>query len=122
MDLESVKLELSKMRGQYSEKISEDDIIQSVHCLMPLGDGFSILNLDGKKYIRSIPQELSQDLMIMLSYCSNNSPVTTVCLEKSLGWTLDRIQANMVALIKQKIIWVDEQGEETSYWVAGQYL
>ena len=121
LDLEYVQKELAKIRGSRSPEISDEDIIQSVKCLRPLGDGFSVVEFGGKRYIRSLPTELSPDLTCIVAACAS-SPSTLSRLQSALGWELERVCTNIDSLIQQSILWVDEQNSEPCYWVAGEYF
>ncbi len=38
-------------------------------------------------------------------------------MQDELGWDLARAQRALEQLLKEGLVWVDEQGDETSYWV-----
>ena len=121
IELDQLKVELAKLRGSKSDPISEDDIVQSIKCLKPLGEGFCVLKIAGNTYIRSVPEELSQDLTEIISACEP-SPVTRKFLMETLKWDQDRVLHGITQLLQQSILWIDEQGSELTYWVAGNHI
>lgn len=47
-------------------EIAEDDIVRSVEALKPLGGGFSIVEIGKRRFIRSVPKELSSDQFVVI--------------------------------------------------------
>jgi ESCRT-II complex subunit VPS22 len=102
-----------------SVEISEDDILRAVKSLKPLGSGFDITTIGGsggRKYIRSVPKELSDDQAKVLDALQVMGFVTVDMLIASLGWEGARAKTVCVDLLSESLVWVDHQSEEVEYW------
>ncbi|KAJ3305362.1 ESCRT-II subunit protein snf8 [Kappamyces sp. JEL0829] len=84
------------LRGKRAQAISDDDIVQSLKCLKPLGDGYRIVTLGTKRMVRSVPEELNLDHTSILTISENT-------------------------LVKEGICWVDMQVHPHEYYIAGFY-
>jgi ESCRT-II complex subunit VPS22 len=122
IEMDELKNQLSKLRGNAQQPISEDDILQSIKCLKPLGDGYSIIKLGTKTMIRSVPEELNTDHSSILELAEKNGHVSCLSCSNSLGWAKDRAQATLDSLLQQSIFWVDLQPDPPEYWISGFYF
>ncbi|KAJ3260497.1 ESCRT-II subunit protein snf8 [Boothiomyces macroporosus] len=101
--------QVEKMRGKHSQAISRDDVLQSLKCLKPLGDGFSVIKMGQRTLIRSVPEE-------------KRGYADVDMLINDLKWTEDRAQSNLTTLMNEGICWIDEQSTPHSYWISGLYF
>ena len=110
---------ISKGKGIGGEMptLTNTDILSAVSFLAPLGPGFSIVTVGRKDYIRSVPQELSQDASEMLALVQvfeghlSGSKVVEV-----LGWERARAETVLEGLVGESVLWVDDQELEREYW------
>ena len=96
--------------------VSEDDVLQAVKSLQPLGCGFDVLQLGSKNMIRSVPKELSTDQSVVLDAVQVLGYVTVGMLVVNLRWKRERAKAVVGDLVEGGLVWVDTQAEETEYW------
>jgi ESCRT-II complex subunit VPS22 len=112
---------VTKLRGVANEAITEDDIVLSIKTLQPLGSGYQVIEIGGRRMVRSVVGELDQDQAAVLSVArAHGGRVVEGDLITQQGWTRDRARAaldNM--LLRDGLCWIDEQDEGTghSYWV-----
>lgn len=112
---------LSKLRGLETGKITQDDVIQSIQTLEPLGAGYRILELNGSMMIQSVPKEFDEDQAVVMSIAQETGGrVVPSMLIQSKNWTHTRALAALEnMLLRDGLCWVDDQDEEcgTAYWV-----
>lgn len=97
-------------------EVSEDDVLQAVKSLKPLGSGFSEITIGAKQMIRSIPKELNHDQSVVLEAVQVIGYVTISMLQINLRWGRLRARAVLNDLVEDSLLWVDTQGGETEYW------
>jgi len=112
---------VSKLRGVSSGEITEDDIVRSIKTLQPLGAGYQVVEIGGKKMVRSVVKELDDDqaTILVISQETNGRVVENMLVQKK-GWTTDRAKAALEnMLLRDGLCWLDEQDQECgrAYWV-----
>ncbi|PCH35145.1 winged helix DNA-binding domain-containing protein [Wolfiporia cocos MD-104 SS10] len=112
---------VSKLRGVSGGAITEDDLIRSIKTLKPLGAGYEVIDVGGKKMVRSVPKELDADQAVVLAVAQDEGGrVSDELLVKRRGWTHERARAALEnMLLRDGLCWLDDQDEEygVSYWV-----
>ncbi|EMD32286.1 hypothetical protein CERSUDRAFT_144103 [Gelatoporia subvermispora B] len=112
---------VSKLRGVGSGAVTEEDVIRSIKTLKPLGAGYEVLDLSGKKMVRSVPRQLDEDQAVVLAIAQEDGGrVSEAALISRRGWTSDRARAALEnMLLRDGLCWLDEQdeGDRTCYWV-----
>lgn len=112
---------VSRLRGVDSDLITEDDIVRSIKTLQPLGAGYQVVDIGGKRMIRSVIKELDDDQTSILAIAQENGGrVVADMLIQKRGWTRDRAGAALEnMLLRDGLCWLDEQDEEygRAYWV-----
>ena len=60
---------LGKLRdtNNAAAAINEDDVVRAIKTLKPLGAGYDIISVGGRKMVRSVPRELDADQAVVLS-------------------------------------------------------
>ena len=110
---------LGKLRG--SGSVTEEDVVRSIKTLKPLGAGYEVMTIGGRKMVRSVPRELDADQGVVLSFAQDlGGRITVRALAEKTGWTTLRAEAALEnMLVRDGLCWVDEQDEECSrsYWV-----
>ncbi|WBW70639.1 ESCRT II complex subunit Dot2 [Schizosaccharomyces osmophilus] len=102
--------------------LTEDDIVRAVLALKPLGPGCDIEEIAGKRYIRSLPLELSKDQNFVLEAVEVLGYVTASILKDNYGWDRGRCIHVLNDLVSKSLLWVDNQSMETTYWGASTLL
>ncbi|MCO5585483.1 hypothetical protein L7F22_039416 [Adiantum nelumboides] len=117
--------------------VTENDVIQSIKLLKPLGSGYEVINLaNGEKMVRSVPKELDVDSTIVMSLLSL-SIVSSMLPTDALGqtyitqddlirenisvnktkWTMDRASSVLFGMsIGDGLLWVDEGVHPARYY------
>ncbi|KAJ8483226.1 hypothetical protein ONZ45_g7053 [Pleurotus djamor] len=112
---------VSKLRGVDTGVITEADVVRSIKMLQPLGAGYEVVELGGRKMVRSVVKELDRDQAVVLGLAQEGGGRVVVdLLVQRAGWTRERAQTaldNM--LLRDGLCWIDEQDETVgvAYWV-----
>lgn len=118
-DLRKLLIKSRSVAGK-QEDIESDDLLRAIDKLKVLGEGFRIISC-GKNYIvQSVPAELSVDHTNVIQKASGTGFVTITSLIEDFSWEKLRAQRAIEELIREGLVWVDEQHEnESSYWFPG---
>ena len=112
---------VSKLRGVAGGGITEDDLVQSIKTLQPLGAGYQVVEIGGSKMVRSVVKELDEDQTVILAIArAEGGRIIEDLLIIQKGWTRDRARAALEnMLLRDGLCWLDEQDEQAgrSYWV-----
>ncbi|XP_019534002.3 vacuolar-sorting protein SNF8 [Aedes albopictus] len=121
MELNELRNRLVAARGrkQIHQEIVNEDIIMAARKLKIFGNGFTVFPVgDGRYMVQSVPGELSLQETSVLSAAANQGQgyVTISMLMDNLGWTEFRARQAIDKILSDGLAWVDNQGEEVSYW------
>ncbi len=112
---------VSKLRGVTSGEITEDDIVRSIKTLQPLGAGYQVVEIGGRKMVRSVAKELDEDQAIILAVAQEQGGrIVEDMLVQKKGWMRERAKAALEnMLLRDGLCWVDEQDQVYGrvYWV-----
>jgi len=112
---------VGKLRGVGGGGITEDDVVQSIRTLQPLGAGYQVVEIDGCKMVRSVVKALDEDQTVILAVArEEGGRVTEDQLIQRQGWKRDRARAALEnMLIRDGLCWLDAQDERVgrAYWV-----
>ncbi|PSS37465.1 hypothetical protein PHLCEN_2v672 [Hermanssonia centrifuga] len=112
---------VSKLRAVEEGVITEDDVVGSIKTLKPLGAGYEVIHVGGKKMVRSVVKELDEDQAIVLAIAQEEGGrVSEQLLISRRGWATDRARAALEnMLLRDGLCWLDEQDETggVAYWV-----
>lgn len=97
-------------------QVSEDDVVNAVKALKPLGRGFDIVEFASKKFIRSVPKELNIDQSTVLEILQLLGSITVTLLMDNLRWEKARAETVIEDLMADSLVWVDLQCREPEYW------
>ena len=96
--------------------VTSDDILRAVKSLEPLGSGFSVIDIAGKLFIRSVPKELNKDQSTVLEVLQLLGSVSVSLLRANLNWDEARAITVLEDLLADSLVWVDYQCSEPEYW------
>lgn len=117
ISLTDLKAHISRGRAIGSAmSVSDDDIVQAVQALEPLGSCFAIVRIGHRRLIRSVPKELNTDQSTVLEAVGVLGYVTVSMLQVNLGWGRPRAVAVVEDLMADSLVWVDCQAGENEYW------
>lgn len=113
---------VSKLRGVSGGVITEDDVVQSIKTLKPLGAGYEVIDVGGgRKMVRSVVKELDEDQAVVLAVAQEEyGRIVEDILVQKRGWTRERARAALEnMLLRDDLCWLDEQDEQSgkAYWV-----
>ncbi|EAU88121.1 vacuolar-sorting protein SNF8 [Coprinopsis cinerea okayama7 len=145
IEMEELIRILSKLRGveYYPEHassgkgkarknaITENDVVQSINSLKPLGAGYQVVEIGGRKMVRSVMKELDEDQAVILAIAqeegdgigsrySRRGRVGEDMLVERKGWTRERARTALEnMLLRDGLCWLDDQDEECgrAYWI-----
>ncbi|KAF9979034.1 hypothetical protein BGZ73_007136 [Actinomortierella ambigua] len=104
-------------------EITEDDLLRSIKTLAPLGNGFQVIEIGGKKMVSSVPRELNRDQSLILALIQDtNGHVNVQDVCQRLGWEQGRSMRALNTLLDDGLMWVDQQIEPFEYWVPGFFV
>lgn len=93
------------------------DLEKSTEMLKSLDGGFELFEIKGKKYLRSVPNELTGDQTKILEICSILGYASISLLRANLNWKAVRSRAVLDEMVANGLLWVDEQADaEVLYW------
>lgn len=109
--------------------ISESDVQRAIDALDPLGCGYTIIQVGGKKVVRCSPGGLDKDSLVVVEAAQDTGrgavtrdEVQTYAQRQSgEPWTMDRVEhAIEKALMTDGMVWVDEYNDgvtvKREYW------
>ncbi|KAF8631429.1 hypothetical protein AX17_005106 [Amanita inopinata Kibby_2008] len=112
---------VAKLRGVSGGTITEDDVVQSIKTLQPLRAGYQVVEIGGRRMIRSVVKELDEDQTTVLIVArEEGGRIIEDKLVQQKGWTRERARAALEnMLLRDGLCWLDDQDERSgrAYWV-----
>lgn len=96
-----------------------DDVERAVGKLAALGSGFKIVQVGNERMVQSVPTELSVDHTRALGACRETGCTTLKQIQEKLQWDTQRAQNTLQFLLQNEFAWIDNQGDEQTYWIVG---
>ncbi|KAL7747113.1 Exosome complex component rrp4 [Sorochytrium milnesiophthora] len=122
-EVQRTVLALRRQTSGVTDDITADDIKRAVKLLSPLGNGFRVVQVAGREWVQSVPQELNGDVAEALVVAeTNGGMVDAQRLRAQLKWTDERVAGALESLVRDGLVWVDEQtpaGQGPAYWALG---
>lgn len=104
-----------------SDAITPDDVRRALDLLRPLRAGYTLHEIGGVTFVRSVPRELDMDQSMLLVLASDARPrgaLTEGGVARAAGWSAVRARTALEdAVMREGIGWVDEQGGERTVWL-----
>lgn len=109
---------LVKSRGKYKDKISLDDLKQSLKNLKVLGSGFQMVSAGRRTFVQSVPSDMGPDPERVLDLAEQQGGVITAkVLHVTEGWTYDRAETVLTKLLHSSQAWLDvDKNGEKAFW------
>jgi ESCRT-II complex subunit VPS22 len=112
---------ITKLRGVMGDTITEDDITRSITTLQPLKAGYQVVDVGGRKMIRSVVKELDEDQAVVLVLArEEGGKIVEERLVREKGWTRERARAALEnMLLRDGLCWLDDQDDVygRAYWI-----
>lgn len=118
--------------------VTESDVQRAIETLEPLGCGYSLITVGGKKVVRCAPGGLDRDSLVVIEAASSTGTgsvtrdqVQAFTADAQGGggeaWTIDRVEhAIEKALLADGMLWVDEQLDSVTvkreYWCPALFV
>lgn len=115
ISMNDLLIRLHRLRGSKAAPVTEDDVRRAIKTMGILNGGYSILTLNNVRYILSVPNDMTTDsttIIQLASICNGNLSIPELCTK--LNWTNERALRNMEALIKDGLVWIDNQVTSTN--------
>ncbi|BGP14662.1 hypothetical protein JCM10213_001628 [Rhodosporidiobolus nylandii] len=116
-------------------EVTEADVQRAIEALEPLGCGYAIIQVGGKKVVRCSPGGLDRDSLVVVEAASGTGrgsvtreEVLAFTARDGAAWDLDRVERALEkALMDDGMVWVDEQAEgnglgDREYWAPGLFV
>eukprot|EP01029_Cantina_marsupialis_P028427 TRINITY_DN776156_c0_g1_i1.p1 TRINITY_DN776156_c0_g1~~TRINITY_DN776156_c0_g1_i1.p1 ORF type:complete len:250 (-),score=56.70 TRINITY_DN776156_c0_g1_i1:138-887(-) len=122
ISVEELTSRIEKLRGSNAVKVSLDDIQRAIKKVSMLGSGFQVIEVGKRKMVLSVPCELNPDHASLMELAQESGHVSEELIASKLKWDESRIERAMDALLKEGMVWVDTQADETEYWFPSLFL
>lgn len=101
-----------------SVNVKMKDIQKAIEMLRTLEGGFELFAIRGKEFLRSVPNELTDDQTKILEVCSIMGFANITLLRANLEWKNVRSQTVLDGMVSNGLLWIDEQSSEGEvlYW------
>ena len=104
---------LNRKKKQYNR----GDIAIAVKKLHTLGGGFRIIKVGNSEMIVSVPTELDQDHMEIMTLAQDGQGCVTVDdVKQQLKWSEDRVERAITLLLQEGMAWKDDFHGISFYW------
>ncbi|CUS49619.1 LAQU0S24e00452g1_1 [Lachancea quebecensis] len=98
-------------------KVQPNDLQKAIEMLETLDGGFEVFCIRGKKFLRSVPNELTNDQTKILEVCSILGYASISLLRLNLEWQTVRSDAVLKEMVANGLLWIDSQAHgEMLYW------
>lgn len=101
LDIETLQKRLKKLR---KTDIDEEDIVRAVKNIQVLGNGYKMVQIGQKRFIQSVPMELSTDHISIMSLARQfDGKVSINDIMKQFHWTEEHSQHVLVSVVHTRI-------------------
>jgi ESCRT-II complex subunit VPS22 len=102
------------------KKIPKSDLQVAIQKLGKLGGGFRTVDVGSSTMIVSVPTELDQDHMQVLTAAQQLDGCTGLTVDdvvRSTGWGAERVERALELLLQEGMAWLDVHQGRTYYWI-----
>mmetsp|Transcript_4000 Transcript_4000/g.6265 ORF Transcript_4000/g.6265 Transcript_4000/m.6265 type:complete len:159 (-) Transcript_4000:342-818(-) len=106
-----------QLGGQKTKAYSHEDITTAINKLGTLGGGFRTVKVGNSTMIMSVPTELDNDHMEIMSLAQIYSgSISLELVRENKGWNADRSKRALELLLAQGMAWLDTYEGHELYW------
>lgn len=105
-----------RKKGKHKNMYSEDDIKVAIQKLSKLGNGFRTIKVGSSTMIVSVPTELDNDHMDVMSLAKDMQCVTLEQVQEVTGWARERAERALQLLLQEGMAWLDKYEGLEFYW------
>lgn len=117
VDMQTLKAKLTAK----GEVVEDEDIVKAIDTLKPLGSGFKVVSVAGRKMVQSVPREMSTDSTMAMDLAAGQGYLTQDEIQSRLSWSEERASNCVDSLISEGLVWADEQASPTQFWIPGLF-
>jgi ESCRT-II complex subunit VPS22 len=111
------KTRLGAAGNSKTNAVSVSDIQVAITKLAKLGGGFRTIQVGSSTMIVSVPTELDNDHMEVLTVAQMlETGIMVEDVQQATSWGQDRVERALELLLQQGMAWLDECKGETYYW------
>lgn len=101
---------------------SSEEVERAVRAVSALDGTFAVLEIKGRRYVKSVAEALDSDQQAVLDVCGVVGGVSERVLGDNLGWGKVRRREVVEGMVRRGVLWVDEHGGEVLYWLPLELL
>lgn len=106
----------NKKSKKTGHKYSEGDIQIAIQKLSKLGGGFRTIKVGSSTMIVSVPTELDNDHMEVMTVAKEMQCFTLDQVQDATGWSHDRAKRSLDLLLHEGMAWLDKYEGYEFYW------
>lgn len=114
---ETLNKQTASYRKKKKDRYSPGDIEIAVQKLSTLGGGFRIIKVGKSDMIVSVPIELDNDHMEIMTLAQDGQGCVTVDdVQQQLKWSEERVKRALTLLMNEGMVWKDDYHGISFYW------
>lgn len=118
-DMNGGVISFDELRNGYFKNlnVTMEDLEKSIDMIQVLDGGFKVFSIRGKKFLRSVPNEITGDQTKILEVCSIMGYASISLLRANFQWDAVRGRSVLEDMAANGMLWIDNQaGNEILYW------
>ncbi|CAG62138.1 uncharacterized protein GVI51_L08987 [Nakaseomyces glabratus] len=118
-DMNGGVISFDELRNGYFKNlnVTMEDLEKSIDMIQVLDGGFKVFSIRGKKFLRSVPNEITGDQTKILEVCSIMGYASISLLRANFQWDAVRGRSVLEDMAANSMLWIDNQaGNEILYW------
>lgn len=118
-DMNGGVISFDELRNGYFKNlnVTMEDLEKSIDMIQVLDGGFKVFSIRGKKFLRSVPNEITGDQTKILEVCSIMGYASISLLRANFQWDSVRGRSVLEDMAANGMLWIDNQaGNEILYW------
>ncbi|KAJ9568738.1 EAP30/Vps36 family [Nakaseomyces glabratus] len=118
-DMNGGVISFDELRNGYFKNlnVTMEDLEKSIDMIQVLDGGFKVFSIRGKKFLRSVPNEITGDQTKILEVCSIMGYASISLLRANFKWDAVRGRSVLEDMAANGMLWIDNQaGNEILYW------
>eukprot|EP00803_Ostreobium_quekettii_P010824 evm.model.scf_1067.3 EVM.evm.TU.scf_1067.3 scf_1067:30815-34712(-) len=108
LDLNFLERSLLARRGSAAEAVAQSDIVAAIKKLKVLGNGYDLVTLGSKSYVRSVPVELNTDKNRVLELAQDTGYLSKRELMEMAKWSDTRAEESLQGLLREGFAMIDD--------------
>ncbi|KAI3431521.1 hypothetical protein D9Q98_004571 [Chlorella vulgaris] len=109
IELSRVHEYVQRRRGSRADPVSEDDLLRAIEKLGGLGSGFGVVRIGAKRFVRSVPTELSTDSNALIELAERQGGYFSLRdALASTKWQEARLRDALGAMAREGLMLIDD--------------